>query len=580
MYTYEPIHQGARGIRLLRPGLSLANEDQAANLELELRVVSLDQASGYCALSYVWGDESPTVEVVLGGNPVSIRRNLYEALIQVLQNGLKHEIWVDAICIDQVNLEEKSWQVNQMGDIFSQAIMVYAWLGPATDDSELAMQQLQIVGDQALTAGVVSLIADSQAASSRLSKYLESARPKDSIPEDMACDFVALSAIYLGRMCSSMRSKTSCSSFFPSFSMTYFDTRAITARRERRRSRQINLLDLLQTFTNTPGRPLYSASDPRDVVFGLLGICADVKSLGLHADYRKSVAEVYTEATRAFLAHSPEYRLDYCTFPKDLPGLPSWVPDWNRKGRLGVEFYPIAYDTLFNASSNRKPLPLLDVGLNPAGLRQLGFRIDTVVAVLGPPRWRLRDPHDWPPQLENMDEWLEAIASFGQVGSISDIDEDILWRTLVLNHYPQGTVVTTEWVGLACTIFRRRRLVPESFTKDQVAYIWRNYLERPNNSQPTAREVIERFTNSCLQYAEARMRHRTLFKMASGRVCLGPESIQEGDIVSILFGSQAPIVLRSVETGQYSYIGDAYVHDVLDGQFIETEPTEEIFCLV
>jgi len=51
-------------------------------------------------------------------------------------------MWVDAICINQVDGSEKSRQVQQMGRIFSGAAMVLAWLGTAADDSDLVLQHL------------------------------------------------------------------------------------------------------------------------------------------------------------------------------------------------------------------------------------------------------------------------------------------------------------------------------------------------------------------------------------------------------------------------------------------------------
>lgn len=51
-------------------------------------------------------------------------------------------VWVDALCIDQNDNYEKVYQLRQMGTIFYQAAKVVAWLGPAADDSNKAMQAL------------------------------------------------------------------------------------------------------------------------------------------------------------------------------------------------------------------------------------------------------------------------------------------------------------------------------------------------------------------------------------------------------------------------------------------------------
>jgi hypothetical protein len=48
-------------------------------------------------------------------------------------------IWIDAICINQENLEEKAWQVRFMGEVFSNAESTRVWLGPESQDSSLAI---------------------------------------------------------------------------------------------------------------------------------------------------------------------------------------------------------------------------------------------------------------------------------------------------------------------------------------------------------------------------------------------------------------------------------------------------------
>jgi hypothetical protein len=48
--------------------------------------------------------------------------------------------WIDALCIDQKNNEEKSNQIPKMSNIYNRADEVYIWLGPEEGDSAIAMQ--------------------------------------------------------------------------------------------------------------------------------------------------------------------------------------------------------------------------------------------------------------------------------------------------------------------------------------------------------------------------------------------------------------------------------------------------------
>jgi hypothetical protein len=52
-------------------------------------------------------------------------------------------VWVDALCIDQQNKDERSEQVRLMGHIYSRAMSVAIWIGPDFEESELAVQLLQ-----------------------------------------------------------------------------------------------------------------------------------------------------------------------------------------------------------------------------------------------------------------------------------------------------------------------------------------------------------------------------------------------------------------------------------------------------
>lgn len=102
-----------------------------------------DQLVEFCALSYAWGSESPSRELVCNDERKRITTNLHQALSAMREQDRGTEfIWVDAICIDQDNEKEKAVQVSQMLQIFQQAKHVIAWLGdpgPLLEDVKLSM---------------------------------------------------------------------------------------------------------------------------------------------------------------------------------------------------------------------------------------------------------------------------------------------------------------------------------------------------------------------------------------------------------------------------------------------------------
>jgi hypothetical protein len=100
----------------------------------------------YIALSYVWGDANDTAEIYLDGIKVAVRANLEAALLQLrkyprIQQGFR--IWIDALCINQDDIEERARQVAIMKDIYASAWHVAVWLGPEANNSDLAITAMQ-----------------------------------------------------------------------------------------------------------------------------------------------------------------------------------------------------------------------------------------------------------------------------------------------------------------------------------------------------------------------------------------------------------------------------------------------------
>lgn len=90
----------------------------------------------YEALSYVWGESSGNCTITLDGKKgVPVTDNLYAALRRLRRPDRRRVLWVDAVCIDQKNVEERNWQVQMMGRIYSNAARVVVWLGDAEGPS-------------------------------------------------------------------------------------------------------------------------------------------------------------------------------------------------------------------------------------------------------------------------------------------------------------------------------------------------------------------------------------------------------------------------------------------------------------
>jgi hypothetical protein len=85
--------------------------------------------------------------VILNGKIISVRRNLWDFLMQARDNGWYNRLWIDALCINQLDGPERDSQVMMMGEIYSRACNVLVWLGPLTSDETRALIEMDIYMD-------------------------------------------------------------------------------------------------------------------------------------------------------------------------------------------------------------------------------------------------------------------------------------------------------------------------------------------------------------------------------------------------------------------------------------------------
>jgi hypothetical protein len=106
-----------------------------------LIVSPLLQCPPYEALSYTWGDPAEKSPINISGAMFSAQRNLKSALHHLRYPDKVRILWVDALCINQSDNEEKSAQVARMGDIYKNAEQTTVWLGEAGDDNHEAIEE-------------------------------------------------------------------------------------------------------------------------------------------------------------------------------------------------------------------------------------------------------------------------------------------------------------------------------------------------------------------------------------------------------------------------------------------------------
>jgi len=126
---YEPLETNSIRILSLLRGLP----GSVIHCTLRNVPLSYDRARRYEALSYVWGSPEPTSSIILNGQPFTIRANLSAALNVLRHTDRERSLWIDAICINQLDIPERNAQVSIMYAVYRKAEAVLAWLGEEDD---------------------------------------------------------------------------------------------------------------------------------------------------------------------------------------------------------------------------------------------------------------------------------------------------------------------------------------------------------------------------------------------------------------------------------------------------------------
>ncbi|KAM0519364.1 hypothetical protein ACHAPE_003535 [Trichoderma viride] len=665
MFTYTPLRRDTLEIRLVR---ILSAGESTCNISLELRHAFIDEIS-FAALSYVWGDVKNPIEVSINGSSCMIGHNLFTALRQLFDNGHHGWLWIDALCIQQSDQEEKTDQVKQMRTIFRHAERLFSWLGLGTSSTDKAMEFASRVGLRALSFG--NDPSDFDIPLEELRNYFN--RDKDlcktEIPPkydtkkiDLAMfiydifswpelnshtstqgedgdDLVAgiqglmkrqywqriwinqeialakevtlmcgTKSVLLDHFEATFNAVDRCNglyryvnsetrNFAKGLDTNFWVNLPLETRGRFRRGTSIHLSDLLYTNSLPLDRPLYTASDPRDLIFGLLGVITDNDALQLRVDYQRTTAEVFTAATRAMISKGDtdnmdnSYRLDFC-IPRERNtrnALPSWVPDWQDIGEVGpkqlmVNFNGICAPKLFNATGSI-PITTLPHTKNADSLgilRRAGCRVDIITDILKP---HVVSGNRF---TETMKEWLSRIMPFFGLGSVPSPGEDYIWRT-ILSQEPYDEINSSINEDIATLV----RMVMRGLDVDVkfLTPVQRKFLDGLERLVVRSRDLtdqtdqLDRFVNSThidMLQMKGVMLGYTLFKTRKGMVGLGHLAIKPGDAVMLLWGLPSPIILRPQNEWNlygFTFQGGAYVDQIMHGEFLQTNPTHEIFTM-
>lgn len=152
-YVHDSLDQSKGEIRLLKINRDLS-DNQLIQLDLSHTSLSptshvstlpqkvLSSDTKYNALSYVWGADEPSHEVLVNDCSLLIRHNLFMFLCQARKRhrSRRYPIWIDALSICQDDTEERNHQVSRMREIYKGANEVFVWLGWGPFRAPLSMR--------------------------------------------------------------------------------------------------------------------------------------------------------------------------------------------------------------------------------------------------------------------------------------------------------------------------------------------------------------------------------------------------------------------------------------------------------
>lgn len=324
VYRYEHLRE-ADEIRLLH----LHRGKSGDPLRADLKTLRIREGRYYKGISYTWADESGdttkccSLEIGSPGALLPITRSCDLVLRQVRNHN--SWIWIDPVCINQEDVRQRGQQVDLMPRIYKSAVRTFAYVGEASEDSKLFLRNL---ADGIWTPPHLLDCFFARPYFSRVWVVQEVALSKSIT---MMCGDAAVE--WTGLMQGEYLRQLYSSSYYETFPTLF----------RLRRQHHLGGATLLDALLLGRG---CNASDPRDKVFGLLGIVSE-KSRP-RADYSLSTAEVYTQVAM-YLPKVQRRALNVilgnlCRRSDEaraqIKDLPSWVPNWNQCGPRFLEHMP------------------------------------------------------------------------------------------------------------------------------------------------------------------------------------------------------------------------------------------------
>jgi hypothetical protein len=578
-FTYTPL-----GFTLSTRLIKILPGEAKSSIKCHIFEISLHDlpTSGYTALSYCWGNASKTEPVTLNHYPFRVTENLYAAL-QVLRESHSTDLfWIDAICINQSDLGERSSQVQNMKKIYEQASRVVIWLGAGSAETKLAMcfiektwgfwNSLAAAHGNDKTAlldicvkegsilfdsreGVVDFGPLEGVALLLLRPWFERVWvvQEATTPENdkiVLCGNAVIcwdALIIATEVITHLMWRPELQGFFANVQPIDNQSLRRLFNLEKQRHHKNPVFNLLQILANYRH---FKAGDPRDKIYALRGLAAGLLEDELVPNYTLPPPVVFAMAAQHFIISKRSFEcLGFCDFSKRDPRQPSWVPDWSSPSirhplaKRQIHDRSVDDHRVYGAATLNVPSDsetkwncIVRDGLV---LTVAGFQVDTVSRVVN---FDVLDAEDGYSVAQSSSEGPAIyglnIPESSLYRSSSEPLRKAYSRTLVADVMKAGNVRSR---GYAITLEYWNRV--------------RSY------TQPPADSKFRKEWGSLLFSTTG----RSLFWSHDGYLGLGPIDVKLGDRVCIFFGGEVLYLLRP-SRGTFQFIGECYVHGLMDGE--------------
>ncbi|KIW16866.1 hypothetical protein PV08_04056 [Exophiala spinifera] len=568
---YRALDRKTKEIRLLEIHPA---QDPGTIISCNLRTVSLtNDRTSYDALSYAWGDRSAQRLIRINGELMSVKETLYTALRCLRESQRVRTLWIDALCINQDDLDERGHQVRTMKEIYEHAATTRVWLGTETIENDLAFDTLAYLGSAGsgvnhlpdhIIHGLQHLIIFKELLQrewwSRVWVLQEVVLAKEVVfhcgnrllPMDILIRtyHVLQNSRNNGLLhaLDNFESEEGLADFVATMSRGLDPIRNLTRfyQRPSHMSSEFDFILLLAKCREN------NATDPRDKIYGLLGLAPPWVTELIEPSYDRSHKHLYTRTALQLMSKLNssilfnQAGLSSRTATNEV--IPSWVPDWSQQGNQWVDIeLRLQQEKLFDASGYQ----LVLLPIHDDGVLMRGLPVDIVIATSDKMPSHCRHP--------------EARACFARWESFSctglssrnfrdqadGMYTESYWQT-VLN----GALPSNEQAKLRRLRFRDHEIFAEWRRRSQ----WRaTQLESSQTLQST--DLLD-------EYISSTTRNRRLFMTAGGKLGIGPAGTKRGDYLYLLAGATHPCLLRQVKyrLDLYQLVGECYVHGIMNGE--------------